>query len=304
MISSSRASQAERLGYLKDNEEPAPVPEFNSLGDRGSADGTPGQGGEGGATRVEALARAVLRRCIDLGSRDNTTVVIADLRRRSDSSPHPPEPGGGGEGGDRFYPSPSPVAAGGSGAGGDGGGGPRSIPAGCNGYPLRGGGGGDVGGKGHGHPVPGSGRKKEEHNEDSIKGSWCPADSGGLTAGCNGEASVTSGTELAYSTSCGSREEGQEGCLADEGTAETLRPSEALGCQIDSGNDNPGTSKDRLVSVEGPVGGSRGAGGVKAGHVGRFVGGDEAANGASAKQEKLRPPEVAGNETGQALAAL
>lgn len=31
---------------------------------------------------IEALARAVLRRCLDLGSRDNMTIVLADLRPR------------------------------------------------------------------------------------------------------------------------------------------------------------------------------------------------------------------------------
>lgn len=59
-----------------------------------------GNGGSG-ETKLEALGRSVLRRCYDSGSRDNMTIVIADLRRTKESSERP-EPGGG----DSIYPSP------------------------------------------------------------------------------------------------------------------------------------------------------------------------------------------------------
>lgn len=61
-----------------------------------------GNGGSG-ETKLEALGRSVLRRCYDSGSRDNMTIVIADLRRTKESSERP-EPGGG----DSLHPSPIP----------------------------------------------------------------------------------------------------------------------------------------------------------------------------------------------------
>lgn len=51
------------------------------------AAGAPGSGGDSSVKPVEALARAVLQRCLDLGSRDNMTIVLADLRPRKE----PPE---------------------------------------------------------------------------------------------------------------------------------------------------------------------------------------------------------------------
>ncbi|CBN76844.1 conserved unknown protein [Ectocarpus siliculosus] len=41
-----------------------------------------GETGDTGETDSELLARSVLKRCLDLGSRDNMTIVLADLRRR------------------------------------------------------------------------------------------------------------------------------------------------------------------------------------------------------------------------------
>ncbi|CAM9902644.1 unnamed protein product [Ectocarpus fasciculatus] len=41
-----------------------------------------GEAGDTGETDTELLARSVLKRCLDLGSRDNMTIVLADLRRR------------------------------------------------------------------------------------------------------------------------------------------------------------------------------------------------------------------------------
>lgn len=102
-----------------------------------SPDGVPSVGNGGiGETKLEALGRAVLRHCYDSGSRDNMTLVIADLRRTNDCS-ETPESGGG----DGLHPSPGLVGV------GDG-------QEGNNGYPE--GIGTEGGYRVHEHIVPGS----------------------------------------------------------------------------------------------------------------------------------------------------
>lgn len=64
-------------------------------------EGGGGGGGKQASSEAEILARTVLQRCLDLGSRDNMTIVLADLRPRQDRqrrkvrprqpSPSPPE---------------------------------------------------------------------------------------------------------------------------------------------------------------------------------------------------------------------
>ncbi|CAN0158372.1 unnamed protein product, partial [Pylaiella littoralis] len=91
--------------------------EAASLDHKEAANGG-GVRGEGGETRADHLAKAVVQRCLRLGSRDNMTIVLADLRPRKTRRKRPPLA--------EEVPSAAPRSVGGDGGGGVGAGGDDS----------------------------------------------------------------------------------------------------------------------------------------------------------------------------------